>query len=131
MKFKQTVIVLMILFGVSVSARTFNTKKFYLHFPSSVRGVQIPAGVYDLSWANEGNVVDVTFSKDGHFVGSARGTWVKHGSKYPDDAALLQLNEDGTHSLIEIRFSGQKRTITFSDPILRVGANQSNNKPGS
>jgi hypothetical protein len=130
MRLKHAVAIFVILFGVSAAARVTNTRKFYLHFPSSVSGVPIPAGIYDLSWTTQGSDVDVTFSEDGHFVASVRGMWVKHGSKYPNDAALLQLNPDGSHSLVEIRLAGIKQTIIFPEPTLRVGTNQASNKSG-
>jgi hypothetical protein len=128
MKIRYAVFVVAILFAVGAAARTSNTKKFFLHFPASVGGVQIPAGLYDLSWKNENSTVEVTFSREGRFIGAARGVWVKHGAKYESDAALLQLNPDGSHSLIEIRLAGLKQTIAFSEPVRRVGRNRDSDK---
>jgi hypothetical protein len=79
-----------------------------------LNGAQVPAGTYELSWETHGSTVRVTLSKDGQFVATAPGVWVKNGVKYTEDAALFRVNSDGTKSLIEIRIAGAARSIVIA-----------------
>jgi hypothetical protein len=125
MKIKNTVLLIVVLLISSVRAYADNSRPFFLRSSVTVNGALVPAGVYQLSWESHGSDVRVTLSKDGRFIATARGTWVKHGVKYTGDAALLQVNPDGSRSLVEIRMAGTKRTIVLSDSdsILRLSAN--------
>jgi hypothetical protein len=62
----------------------------------------------------------VTLRKDGQFVATAPGAWVKNGVKYTEDQALLRMNSDGTKSLIEIRIAGAARAIVFANTDVTV-----------
>lgn len=79
-----------------------------------MNGVEVPAGIYDLTWEVRNSTVRVTLWKDGKFFATAQGAWVKNGSKYPEDAALLRVNADGSRSLIEIRLGGTERAIVLN-----------------
>jgi hypothetical protein len=90
-----------------------NSRPFFLSTAVTLNGVEVPSGLYDLKWESHDSTVLVTLWKEGRFFASAEGAWVKHGVKYASDAALVQLNSDGSHSLIEIRMAGTKKTIVF------------------
>ena len=123
MKIKQAVsIFFVILLAASLPVCASNSRPFLLRSSVTINGAVIPPGEYQLSWESHSSNVNVTLSKDGQFVAGIQGAWVKHGIKYADDAILLRVNPDGSRSLLEIRIAGTKRTIVFSDPILRVGA---------
>ena len=123
MKIKQAVsIFFVILLAASLPVYASNSRPFFLRSSVTINGAVVPAGEYQLSWESHSSNVNVTLSKDGQFVAGIQGTWVKHGIKYTGDAALVQVNPDGSRSLVEIRIAGTKRTIVFSDPIIRVGA---------
>ncbi len=79
-----------------------------------MNGVEVPAGLYELTWEVHNATVRVTLWKDGKFFATAQGAWVKNGSKYPEDAALLRVNSDGSRSLIEIRLAGTERAIVLN-----------------
>jgi hypothetical protein len=121
---KRSVFILVVSLIAGLSAYADNSRPFFLRTPATLNGAEVPAGVYRLSWEEHSLTVRVTLSKDGRFIATAQGTWVKHGAKYPGDAALLRVNPDGSRSLVEIRLAGMKRTIVLDDrdPILRVGA---------
>jgi hypothetical protein len=78
--------------------------------------------MYTLSLETHGVSVHAALWKDGRFIASARGTWVRHGVKYREDAVLLQVNSDGTRSLLEIRLAGSAKTIVLDNvsPVLHV-----------
>ena len=88
---------------------------FSLPFVVNLNGAQVPAGIYELTWETQGSAARATLWKDGRFVATAPGTWVKNGAKYSEDAALLRVNSEGSKSLVEIRLGGTARAIVF-DP---------------
>lgn len=116
MKFKAIVPVLLIFMTVNVSARARknDSRQFFLRNDAVMNGVEIPAGMYELTWEVHNSTVRLTLLKDGKFFATAQGAWVKNGSKYPEDAVLLRLNSDGSRSLIEIRLGGTERAIVLN-----------------
>lgn len=110
--------------GVSAYAKLIPLRPFFLDRGISLNGVDVPQGMYSLSLDTQGSTVVVTLLKEGKFVASARGTWVKHGVKYPENAVLLRVNPDGSRSLVEIRLSGLTKSIMLDDvtQVLRVPA---------
>ena len=125
MKFRLVVQTFVILLFVSLPARANNSRPFYLRTAVTMNGLEVPAGTYDLSWESQNSKVRVTLWKAGLFFATAQGTWVKNGAKYPNDAALLRVNSDGSRSLVEIRLAGVKKTIVLENNIeskLQVGA---------
>ena len=88
---------------------------FSLPFIVNLNGAQVPAGAYELTWETQGSAARATLWKDGRFVATASGAWVKSGVKYSEDEALIRLNSEGSRSLVEIRLGGTARAIVF-DP---------------
>jgi len=125
MKFRLVVQTFVILLFVSLPARANNSRPFYLRTAVTMNGLEVPAGTYDLSWESQNSKVRVTLWKAGLFFATAQGAWVKNGAKYPNDAALLRVNSDGSRSLVEIRLAGVEKTIVLENNIeskLQVGA---------
>ena len=89
-----------------------------------MNGAEVPAGLYELKLEPGNSAVRVTLLRDGRFVATALGAWVKSGAKYTEDAALLRVNSDGSRSLIELRFAGAAKTIVLNTPeaTIRVSA---------
>jgi hypothetical protein len=85
-----------------------------LPYVVNLNGAQVPAGNYELTWETQGSAARATLWKDGRFVATAPGAWVKNGVKYPEDEALIRLNSEGSRALVEIRIAGTDRTIVFS-----------------
>ena len=79
----------------------------------SINGAKVPAGTYELTCETHGSVARVTLLKDGQFVATAPGAWVKTGIKYPVDEMLVRMNSDGSKSLTEIRIAGTARAIVL------------------
>jgi hypothetical protein len=69
--------------------------------------------LYSLGWETHGAQVRITVQKDGKFVASAAGTFVKSGFKSNQDAAVLFDNPDGSKSLIEIRIADSTKAIVL------------------
>lgn len=118
MKFKRIAVALLILLTVNCPAwaRKNPSRPFFLQTDAVMNGVEIPAGLYELTWEVHNSIARVTLWKEGKFFVTAQGAWVKNGSKYPEDAALLRVNSDGSRSLIEIRLGGTERAIVLQSP---------------
>ena len=125
MRFRSFTLAFAILIaGVSAYAKLIPLRPFFLDRGISLNGVDVPQGMYSLSLDTQGSTVVVTLLKEGKFTASARGTWVKHGVKYTENAVLLRVNPDGSRSLIEIRLSGLSKSIMLDDvtQVLKVPA---------
>ena len=122
MKIKWTALLALALLTVNASAHPRKGHMLYFSLPILVNGVQVPAGIYSVSLETQDSVAMVTISKDGKFVAGAKGNWVKQGETFSDNAVLLRVNSDGSRSLVELRLSGTKETIVFSDPIVNVNS---------
>jgi hypothetical protein len=98
---------------------------FFLPSPVTVNGAEIPSGMYQLTLVTSNSSVHVELWKDGKFVATASGKWVKNGAKFKDNTILLQVNPDGSRSLIEMRLAGVAKTIvlnTASDAVMQYSA---------
>ena len=126
---RASVITAMLLFAGSLIAKP-PEKSRLMNFPTPivVNGAAVPAGTYRLDWETHANSVTVQLFKGNEFFAGGRGTWVKQGMKYVEDAVLLRVNGDGSRSLSEIRLAGYNKTIVFTDPILELKS--SNLTPG-
>jgi hypothetical protein len=106
-------VLIMILASSPLWARKNPPRPFSLPVVVILNGAQVPAGMYELTCETQGSAVRVTLLKDGQFVATAPGVWVKTGIKYSDDEVLFRVNPEGSKSLIEIRFAGGSRAIVF------------------
>ena len=124
MKFRRALLALLTLLVTCLPVRAENSRPFYLGIAVTMNGASIPLGIYDLTWEPHGSTVRVTLWKNGRFIATAQGIWVKHGVKYTEDAALVRVNSDGSRSLMEIRLSGLQKSIVIEsvDPVLRLSA---------
>jgi hypothetical protein len=116
MRFKSLIFVTLILLGASIPtlAKKNPPRPFQLREEVILNGAQIPAGLYELIWETQGAKARVTLQKDGKFVATAEGNYVKSGMKFIQDAAVLRENPDGTQSLIEIRIAGSSNAIVLN-----------------
>ena len=112
---KVLVPIVLLLASSRVWAKKNPPRPFSLPFVVILNGAQVPAGTYELTWETHGSTARATLWKDGRFVATASGAWVKSGVKYSEDAALVRLNSEGSRSLVEIRLGGTARAIVF-DP---------------
>ena len=110
--------------SVPVRAKKIPPRPFFLRTPVTMSGAEIPEGLYELKLESSNSAVRVTLCRDGRFVATALGAWVKSGTKYTEDAALLRVNSDGSRSLVELRFAGAAKTIVLNKPdaTIRVSA---------
>jgi hypothetical protein len=122
MKITSATLLTLILVCASIPAQAKQNppRPFQLREEVILNGAQVPAGLYELLWETQGAKARVTLQKDGKFVATAEGVFVKSGIKYIQDAAVLRENPDGSESLIEIRIAGSTKAIVLnsSDTII-------------
>ena len=118
MKTKATVLASLILLAASfpLPAKKNPPRPFFLQTSITFNGVEIPEGMYELTLESSNSGVRVNLWNDGKFVATAPGAWVKNGTKYTEDCALLRVNSDGSRSLVEIRFAGGAKSIVLDKP---------------
>jgi hypothetical protein len=104
---------LFLMTSLSALAKVIPPRPFYLDRDVTVNGALVPMGTYTLTVESKGSSARATLWKEGRFVATAHGAWVRHGVKYVEDAVLLRVNADGTRSLTEIRLAGKKETIVI------------------
>ncbi len=116
MKIKAAAFTTLILLAASlpVTAKKNPPRPFQLRDVVILNGAQVPAGTYELTWETQGSAARVTLWKEGQFVATAHGAFVKNGVKFTEDEALLRVNSDGTKTLIEIRIAGAARSIVLN-----------------
>ena len=106
-------ILILLLTSSPAWAKKNPSRPFGLPVAVILNGAQVPAGTYELTCETQGSAVRVTLLKDGQFVATAPGAWVKTGIKYSENELLFRVNPEGSKSLIEIRFAGAARAIVF------------------
>jgi hypothetical protein len=118
MKLRSAIVLNLIFLAASlpVAARKSPPRPINLHAPITLNGAKVPAGIYDLSWDSRSSAVRISLWKDGQFIATAPGVWMKSGIKFTEDAVLLRVNRDGTRSLVEIRLAGIAKTIVLDVP---------------
>jgi hypothetical protein len=116
MKFRTVALTACIAFAtICASAKVSPTRSIFLDRDITVNGAAVPHGIYTLSLESHGASVRATLWKQGRFIATAHGAWVRHGIKYTEDAVLLRVNSDGTRSLTEIRLAGSAKTIVIDN----------------
>jgi hypothetical protein len=117
MKIKAAGLFVLILLAASVPVRAQKNsgRPFFLGIQVTMNGAEIPAGTYEMTTESSKSNVRVTLWKDGQFVATAPGTWVKSGVKYVEDAVLLRVNSDGSRSIMELRLAGAARSILLNN----------------
>jgi hypothetical protein len=120
---------LILLSSVSATAKVIPSRPFFLDYDITVNGALVPRGMYSLTVESKRSSARATLWREGRFVATAHGTWVRHGVKYIEDAVLLKVNSDGTRSLTEIRLAGSTKTIVIDSdaPIRRAAPTQLGN----
>jgi hypothetical protein len=120
-----TFLLVLVFNPMAVAKKNPDRPFFFLPSPVTVEGAEIPSGMYQLTLMTSNSSVHVELWKDGKFVATARGTWVKNGVKFKDNTILLRVNPDGSRSLIELRLAGVAKAIvlqTNSDAMIQYSA---------
>ena len=117
MKTKHVALTILLVVAASIpaSARKSPARPFFLPTAVTMNGAEVPQGMYQLSVETDKSSVRVELWREGHFVATARGAWVKSGVKYKENTILLRVNPDGSRSLTELRLAGVAKTIVLNN----------------
>jgi len=107
-------LLILIALAVNLSAWANNAKTLSLRTEVTLHGNKLTAGFYQISWVSHRPEATVTFVRAGHVMVTAMGKWVDRGAKYTSNAFVYTNNPDGSHTLLEIRFAGQKQALVFA-----------------
>lgn len=115
MRVKRAAFTVVLLLAVSLplSAKNSSPRLLFLTTPVTMDGAEIPRGIYQLNVESSNSVVRIELRKDGRFIATARGVWVKSGMKFKENTILLRVNPDGSRSLIELRLAGAAKSIVL------------------
>jgi hypothetical protein len=89
------------------------TEAFQIAAPTQVAGKQLPAGSYQLTWKGPGPTVQAEISQNGKMVASVPARLVLLNAKSPVTTPAMQSNQDGSSSLLSLRFSQQSFALYF------------------
>ncbi len=67
-----------------------------------------------ISWETYNTHAMVAFGQENSIVATADGKWVKLGMRYDRDAFVYRTNDDGSETLVEIRFAGMSHALVFN-----------------
>jgi len=81
----------------------------------TINGRLIPAGEYSLKWEGTGANVQLNILKGKKIVATAPARRVDVEKASDSDAAVVLGNQDGSHSLSQIRFAGKKYVLVLGE----------------
>ena len=107
-------VALAILLTASLWAAAANSRTLSFRTAVTLNGAEMKPGFYVVEWVSHSPEATVTFKRNGQVVATAPGMWVERDAKSPADSVVYSNNEDGTHTLKELRFGGMKQVLVFS-----------------
>src|SRR5712692_826442 len=107
MKFRTVVLTALILIAsIITGAKVIPPRPFHLDRDVTINGAAVPQGMYILAVESHGELARATLLRDGQFVATAQGIWVKHRSILAVAAVPSGVNPDGRRMVIDIRLKG-------------------------
>ncbi len=113
--FKKVSMVVAMLVFASVSALAKNSKTLRIAYDATLNGTRIPAGYYEVTWQTHSPEATVTLADSKRVVVSTNGRWEARNIKYENNAVVYDTNDDGSRTILEIRFAGLKGALVFGE----------------
>ncbi|HLY61961.1 MAG TPA: hypothetical protein VKV95_14540 [Terriglobia bacterium] len=110
---KKVVFVLAAFFMVFVSALAKNSRKVNFAYLATLNGTQVAAGNYEVTWQTHSPEATVTIADRKRLMVATNGRWEERNTKYESNAVVYDTNDDGSRSIIEIRFAGLAGALVF------------------
>src|SRR5271167_2231037 len=108
-------VTLAILLMATLSASAKNTKTLKLAYSASLSGKQLAAGEYNVSWETHSPESTVTLAQKNAVIATVEGKWVDRDTKYEVNSVVYSNNPDGSRTILEFRFAGQKGALVFGE----------------
>lgn len=100
----------------SVSGVAKDSRSLTLNHAATLNGTQLTPGNYEVSWVSHSPEATVTFKQRNKVTATAEGKWVERENRYANDIVVYDNNPDGSRTIVEIRFAGMNRVLTFGQP---------------
>ena len=107
--------VLVLALVLSASAPAFAKNKCNVTLPQDavLLGTPLQAGNYTISWESHSTSATVTVSKRKQVLATAEAKLVERGKEYNQNAVVLDMHNDGSNTIREIRPAGSRYAIVF------------------
>jgi hypothetical protein len=111
---------------LAVSAFAATKGSLQISHPVTVNGTTLPAGDYKVEWEGSGSNVALSIMQGKSVVAKASAQMVELKTPASYDAAVIKKNEDGTSSLVGLRFGGKKVgfELGVSSDAMQVGSSK-------
>jgi len=100
---------------LAASAFAANKGSLQVNDPVTVSGKQLKPGGYTVKWEGTGPNVELNILQGKKVVATVPARLIELNSSPSSDAAVTKLNEDGSKSVSEIRFSGKKYALAIGE----------------
>jgi hypothetical protein len=97
----------------STSALAKDSRTVKIAHDATLNGTMVPAGFYEVTWQTHSPEATVTIADSKRVVVSTNGRWDARNVKYQTNAVVYDTNDDGSRTIIEIRFEGLKGALVF------------------
>jgi hypothetical protein len=104
-----------ILLMAALSAVAQNARTLKVPYSASLKGKQLAAGEYKVTWQTHSPEATVNFMQKKAVVATVEGKWVDRDTKYEANAVVYSNNPDGSRTILEVRFAGLKGALVFGE----------------
>jgi hypothetical protein len=104
-----------ILLMAALSAVAENARTLKVPYSASLKGKQLAAGEYKVTWQTHSPEATVNFMQKKAVVATVEGKWVDRDTKYEANAVVYSNNPDGSRTILEVRFAGLKGALVFGE----------------
>jgi uncharacterized protein YfaP (DUF2135 family) len=108
-------VTLAILLMAALSAVAQNARTLKVPYSASLKGKQLAAGEYKVTWQTHSPEATVNFMQKKAVVATVEGKWVDRDTKYEANAVVYSNNPDGSRTILEVRFAGLKGALVFGE----------------
>ena len=100
---------------LATSAFAANKGSLQVNDPVTVSGKQLRPGGYTVRWEGTGPNVELNILQGKNVVATVPARVIELDSSPSSDAAVMRINDDGSKSVSEIRFSGKKYALAIGE----------------
>ena len=99
---------------VASSAFAATKDSLQISHPVTVNGTTLKAGDYKVEWQGSGSSVELSIMQGKRVLAKASAQIVELKDPAPYNAAVTLKNDDGTSSLVGLRFEGEKVALDLA-----------------
>jgi len=100
----------------SPSAFAKDSKTIDFTHTTSLGGVALTPGHYEISWVSHSPEATVTVKSGRKVLGTTEARWVERNHAYESNAVVEDARSDGSKWVMELRFAGKTKVLVFEEP---------------